>query len=68
MKITLTVMVTLDVDVVNKALGNTHNVGPREALNELLVSAVSEYGLYDNYGDVNNDAPHLENHVHFEVL
>ena len=68
MKTTMTVMVTFDLDKVNDALGNTPNVSAQDALTELLKSAVYEYGLRDNYGDECKNAPHLENHVSFEVL
>lgn len=67
MKTTLTVMVTFDLEKVNDALGNTPNVSARDALAQLLNSAIHHYGLTDDYWQW-DDAPHLEEHVSFEVL
>jgi hypothetical protein len=63
----LNVVVSFDLRLVNDALWNTPNVGAKDALMELLQSAISEYGLHDSYGDVRDDAPHLENCVCFEI-
>lgn len=68
METTLNVQVTFHLDKVNDALGNTPNVRANRALQELLVSALAEYGSTDSYGDPIFNAPQLNNYVSFIIL
>ena len=67
MKVHLNVSFTFDLNKVNDALGNTPNVAGKDALRELLIGMLSEYGSVDGYGDPSRYHPHLENHVSFEI-